>query len=353
MSRFLIFCIIVCITASCTKHNDPMIDDFPVTFLTGSGVFIINEGNFNWGNGSVSYYSYDSLKIYNDIFQSINGRPIGDVPNSMVIDEDKIYIVINNSGKIEVVEKSTFKSVRTITGLKSPRNISVVDDYKAYVTSLYSDSVTIISLADNTISGFINLRRTSESIVISGKKAFISNWVGGNEIMVVNTFNDKVIDSVEVGKEPESMVLDKNTVLWVLCNGGWAKENYAELVKVNVNTHEIINTFVFPSKLDSPLCLQADGNGDSLYYIDKGIRCMSIEAQTLPALPLIPESDHLFYKLGINPLNGDILATDAVDYQQKGFVLIHNRHGTLKSSSQAGIIPSFIYFKVQANPNTD
>ena len=58
---------------------------------------------------------------------------------------------------------------------------------KAYVTSMYSDSVAIINLNDNTISGYINLRRSSESIVIAGNNAYISNWIGGNEIMVINT----------------------------------------------------------------------------------------------------------------------------------------------------------------------
>jgi hypothetical protein len=335
------------------KFKDPVIPDFPVTFLTGSGVFIINEGNFNWGNGSISYYSYDSSKIYNDIFKTTNERPLGDIPNSMIISGDKVYIVVNNSGKIEVVEKINFKSVETISGLISPRNIAAVDNYKAYVTSLYSDSVTIIDLTENSVSGYINLRRTSESIVITGEKAFISNWVGGKEVMVINTDLDKVVDSIEVGIEPESMVLDKDFILWVLCNGGWKRENFAELVGINIQTNDVVKQFIFPSKLNSPLCLQTDGNGDTLYYIENGIKCMSINAPELPSTSLIPEWDRLFNKIGINPVNGDIFATDAVDYQQKGFILLHDKHGTLISSYQAGIIPSSVYFKVKANPDTD
>ena len=55
----------------------------------GGGVFILNEGNFGRGNGSLSFYSYDSVKIFNDLFYSVNGFPLGDVPNSMVISGGK------------------------------------------------------------------------------------------------------------------------------------------------------------------------------------------------------------------------------------------------------------------------
>ena len=39
--------------------------------------------------------------------------------------------------------------------------------------------------------------------------------------MVVDNAADIVTDSIEVGYEPESMVIDRNGTLWVLCNGGW------------------------------------------------------------------------------------------------------------------------------------
>ena len=61
---------------------------------------------------------------------------------------------------------------------------------------MYSDSLVIINLNDNSVAGYINLRRSSESIVVSGDKAFAANWVGGSEVMVINTANDQVVDSI-------------------------------------------------------------------------------------------------------------------------------------------------------------
>jgi DNA-binding beta-propeller fold protein YncE len=334
------------ILTSCLKVPNSQNLNFTFT----GGVFIVNEGNYRGGNGSLSFYSYDSSKIFNDLFYSINGRPLGDVPNSMAIRGNNAYIVVNNSGKIEVINQVTLVSVATITGLISPRNISFINDNKAYVSSLYSDSVAIINLPNNSISSYINLRRSSEMIAIIGNKAFISYWTEGKEIMVVNTDNDKVVDSIEVGIEPESMTFDRYGMLWVLCNGGWARQNYAELVEINTNTNYVEKTLVFPTKDASPSCLKIDGNGQTLYYIDNGVRKMDIGASEIPSATFItPESGQYFYKIGINPLNNDIFVTDAVDFAQQGYLLLYSSDGKLVSTQKAGIIPGSMYFKLVIN----
>ena len=262
----------------------------------------------------------------------------------------KAYIVVNNSGKIEVVDQSTIVWKATIAGLISPRNMLIIDDFKAYVSSLYSDSVAIINLLNNSISGYINLRRTSESIVLAGNNAYISNWVGGNEIMVINTITNQLIDSIEVGIEPESMVQDRFGMIWVLCNGGWTRQNYAELIGINSVTNSVERKLIFPTKDDSPTCLKIDGSGQTLYYLDNGVMQMDISSASLPATPLIaPQSGEYFYKIGINPINSDIFVTDAVDFVQQGYVLIYTNNGTFISKQRAGIIPGSMCFKLNLN----
>ena len=345
--RIAILFVLSILFVSCVKNQNKPTG----TFLSGNGVFILNEGNFIGGAGSLSFYSYDSAKIYNDLFENVNGWPIGSVPNSMKLKDVNGYIVVNNSNKIEVINKNTLESVKTITRLNSPRNISFVDNEKAYVTSEYSDSVVIINLSENTISGYINLRRFSEAIVTSGGKSFITNWVGpyyasGKEVMVVNNSTNQIVDSIEVGYEPESIVVDKNNMVWVLCNGGYSRNNYAELIGINSSTNKIEKRLAFSTKQESPTCLQIDGTGETLYFLDGGVRKMKITDSALPAAPLIAESGHSFYKLGINPVNSDIFVTDAVDYQQKGYVLYYKKDGTFISSQIADIIPSSMCFKL-------
>jgi YVTN family beta-propeller protein len=351
--RKTLILILFSLSCSCVKEINPVITDPGESYLSGEGAFILNEGNFRSGNGSLSFFSYDSLKVYNHVFLNINQRPLGDIPYSMGFHGSNAYILVNNSGKIEVTDRNYLKSVATINKISSPRYISFINDMKAYVTSLYSDSIAIIELATNSVSGYINLKKTSESIATVYTTAYVANWAGGNKVMVINTSTDQVTDSIDVGSEPESMVVDKNETLWVLCNGGWKRENYAELIGISTRNNKIERRFTFPSITDSPACLQIDGKGANLYFLLNGVRRMAIEAQSLPSQAFIPELDHVFYKLGVNPGNDDIFVTDVVDYVKKGNILRYTKGGALISEMEADIIPGTICFKIKPDNTSE
>lgn len=345
MKNIIKITFLMLLAVSCKKEQA----DQENIYYLGGGVFILNEGNFNGGNGSLSFFSYDSTRIFNDVFNSVNSRPLGDVPYSMLINEDRGFIVVNNSDKIEVIDPVTLNSQATITGLKSPRYIVPVSSTKAYVSSFYSDSITIIDIASNSISGYINIRRTSEAILAANNKAYVANWAGGKEIMVINTLTNKVVDSIQVGNEPESMVIDKNLNLWVLCSGTFSGNDFAKLDEINIATNKVIKEYSFPTIQAFPACLRIDALGQTLYYLDNGVKVMDISHGELPVSPLIADPNSSFYKIGINPVNGDIFVTDAVDYSQRGFVLIHKSDGTLLYKEKADIIPAFMCFKLRPN----
>jgi hypothetical protein len=315
------------------------------TLREREGLFIVNEGNFNAGNGSLSFFAFDSLKVYNDLFSSVNNRPLGDVPYSISISDDKAYIIVNNSGKIEVTDVNSLKSLASISGVNSPRNILFISSSKAYVTSLWSTDLTVVNLVSDSISGRINLRRSSESILRLGNKAYISCWVSGSDIMVVNTITDMVVDSIAVGHEPESMALDKNNKLWVLCSGGYSGEYFPELIRINTSTNEIESRLTFPAKSQYPLTLRINNTGDTLYYIDNGIWMMPIISASLPANPLIKAWGRTFYKLWIGEGRNEIFATNVADYQQRGYLLRFAKDGTVIDSARTDIIPGDLCFK--------
>jgi len=68
MKNFFVLVSIWIIAIACEKISD----DHVPAYLKGNGVFILNEGNFTWGNGSLSFYDFESGNIQNGIFENRN-----------------------------------------------------------------------------------------------------------------------------------------------------------------------------------------------------------------------------------------------------------------------------------------
>lgn len=333
---FKLLLMFVPILVSCERADDPSL------FPTGSGYFLLNEGNYLAGNGSLSFYSTETKKIYNELFRTENERALGDIPSFMAVDGDRGFIIVNNSGTLEVVDMLTMESLATITGLNSPRQMAI-NGRRGYVSSLYSTEVTVIDIDKMEITGHFDIECNSEAMAIADGKLFTAHWSGGNKIVVTDLETEEVLTSVTVGLEPESMVLDRNGRLWVLCTGGWNGEEIPRLVRINTATYEKEAEMFFRTVSDNPSSLTANAAGDTLYFLDEGVRRMPVTASALPSDVFISAGDRLFYKLAAGP-GGQVAVTDAIDYQQRGDLLVYNSRGVLEDTEQAGIIPGFMFF---------
>src|SRR6056297_509235 len=103
MKQVTLFILSILMFLSCEKDEFGEVvqqDDF---LFSQNGVFIINEGNFSHSNGSVSFYSFDSAKVYKRAFFNRNERPPGDVPNHIAIKDTLALLTVNNSAKVEIV----------------------------------------------------------------------------------------------------------------------------------------------------------------------------------------------------------------------------------------------------------
>jgi YVTN family beta-propeller protein len=269
-----------------------------------NGVFIINEGNFMYSNSSLSYYNPETKEITNNIFYNTNALPLGDVAQSMSIKDSLAYIVINNSGKIYIINTNTFKYTGKITGLISPRHIFFINNSnKAYISDLYSKKISIYNYLTKSITGHINIdngnnefeQHNSEMFVQINNKVYVNSWSYDNTILVIDCITDKIIDSIKVGKQPNSMIIDKNNNLWVLSDGGFDGSSYgqenAKLCKINTTTDSISAIYKFNNINVSPSHLCTNNKKDSLFFIynswsgnlnNKGIYAMSIYDNEIP-----------------------------------------------------------------------
>lgn len=343
----LIIIIAILTISACNNSDDPQ----PVVnpYVKGS-VFIVNEGNYTSANSSLSYYLPDSNKIVNSIFYRANNLPLGDVAQSMTIYNDKAFLTINNSGHIYITDANTSVALGKISGLISPRELLFIDNTKVYITDLSSKSITIANPETYEVTGSIAIGKSTEAIVNANNKVFASNWSSyykkgtNNTIMVIDPITDNVIDSISVGIEPVSLVVDKNDNLWVLCSGGYMNEENPTLWKINTTNLSTENTYTFENTMSSPDNLCINNDGDMLYYLNKGVYNMSIDDVTLPSEPLISQENRNFYALGIDPQNTNIYVSDALDYSHNGIVYRYTSSGTLIESFETGIIPGDFCF---------
>ena len=324
--------------------------------FSNDGVFIVNEGNFTYGNASLSFIDFEKDTIYNQIFLNATDYPLGDVAQSITLWQDLAFIVINNSGKVYVINNKTANYKGTIKNLTSPRYIEILSNNKAYISDLYNNSIIIVNPSTFEITGSINTETSTEAMIQWNDFVFVTNWNQGNIVFKINSTTDLVDTSIIINYQPNSLVIDKNNKLWVLSDGGFnidtSENDFAALTRINPNTMEIEAVFEFANKTNSPSHLSINKTQDSLFYLNGswsgnsdngGIYKMSINAEELPIIALIIENNRLFYNFNVNK-NGKIIISDAKDYSQEGDILIFSNSRELEKVFKAGIIPSFFLF---------
>ncbi len=334
MRKLCLFSLLIAITgvlSSCDKtpvvgpKNTGAIDSM------AHGIFICNEGNFQWANASLGFYNTSTGNMQDDVFKSNNQRSLGDVLQSICLLENKAYLLVNNSQKIEVIDSKTLKSTATITGFNSPRYMLPISNQKAYVSDLYEKAIWILDLNQQKISGKIAIPSWTEEMVLSGNKAFICGRTSAF-VYVVNVQTDALIDSISIGYGAQNMLLDKAGNIWVLCVG--QNPIPAQLHCIHPITG-IEKSFSLPPG-SNPSRLVCNNNKTTIYWINTHIYAMDIEAKQLPQDPMIQAAGRNFYGLGFNGIKGEILASDAKDYVQKSEVYRFDTLGSNLGSFKAG-----------------
>ncbi len=338
----LLFSAIILFFGSC-KKDTPADTTSTVIFNASSttGAYIANEGQFNNNNASLSYYSGSGNSSTTDVYNLVNNSTLGDIAQSLTKINNKLFIVVNNSTKIEVTDLITLKKIATITGLTSPRYLLPVTTNKAYVSDLSSGTVSIINLSSYSVTGTIPITGSSEQMVYYNGKVYVTN-IATSYLYVIDAATDNLTDSILIGYGGNSISIDKNNKLWVLCGGDFSA-NTSTLHKVNPSNGLVEMSLTFaPSTYASRLNM--NDVKDELYFLNTNVYKMSINDTSLPTTEFINANGKSFYGLGYNNTSNQIYVSDAIDFQQSGRVYRYNENGTELGNFGAGISPGYFLF---------
>ncbi len=321
-----------------------------------NGIIVVNQGNFGAGNASVSFVSDDLSEVQTDIFGTVNAVDAwGDTAQSMVLNGDLAYIVVNGSQKVEVVNRYTFESIATIGGpdkpdFLNPRYMAIANG-KGYVTNWgdgtnpNDDFVAVINLENNTVEIKIPVDEGPERLLVKDNLIYVA-LLGGfnfnNSVAVIDATSNTVTGSITVADGPNSLQMDAEGNLWVLSSGKPAytqDETAGQLDKIDTESNTVSETFTL-APTEHPGYLSYDD--DALYYTLAGsIFKMDVSSTDLPKEAAITGTS--FYDMTVN--DGKLYGADAKDFASNGSLEIYNlSDNSLEATKEVGINPGSIYF---------
>ncbi|MEQ9426017.1 MAG: hypothetical protein RJQ09_16445 [Cyclobacteriaceae bacterium] len=336
-------------------------DDNPLGLpLKDDGFFILNEGAFGNSNTSLSFYSRETSEVTNNIFQTVNNRPLGDQSQSMAIHNDDGFIVVQNSGKVEVIDVDDFTSIATISnGISSPRYFIGFNDNKGYLSDWgdgFNGSVHVIDLNTYSVTKSIETGSGSNQMVVRNGFVYVANNGGfglDNTISVIDTNNDVVSQTIEVGDNPNNLHLDANNNIWVLGSGFLAFDADFNLVIENsspswlgvIDSGNAITLMLEFTDITFGTAddLTIDESSNQLYFnYNGGVWLHDMSATQLPTSPFIQQD---LYGLSFDSNTGNLIGSEAPGFTSSGNLIFYDANGGVSNSFLVGIGPNSIVFK--------
>jgi hypothetical protein len=348
---FYLVMALLCVVCSCNPNQES-----PSTGMkVGKGVFVLNEGTYMYANASLSFYDPMADTSSNNLFYLVNGSPIGDVGQSLAMINKDLYIVVNNSNYIYKVNAETMvcdtMHPYLLTDFYSPRYMLPLSAEKAYVSDLSGLNLWVINPKEMTHTGSIVMDKPTETMVQVGQEVYVTNWsryyhpeIQNNTVQVVDAVNDVKVAEIVVGYEPNGMVVDKDGFVWVMCEGDVNDFDMpSTLWRIDPMTKQATLVRTFPKKA---LNLAIDPSGTVLYYLhgEDVYRASIYAADHDDASFCIASDGRTFYKISVNPYDGDLYVSDAKNYMVSGTVYRYSSDGLLLSSFNAGICPGYFLF---------
>lgn len=337
-------------------------------FTDLAGFYLLNEGNMGSNTSTLDYYDYTTGVYSRNIYPEANPtvvKELGDVGNDLQIYGSKLYAVINCSHKVEVMDVASVKRIRHID-IPNCRYIAFHEGY-AYVSS-YIGPVQInpqaplgaVFKVDTTsleVVGSVEVGYQPEEMVVRFGKLYVANSGGyrapnyDNRVSVINLNTFTLEKQIEVAVNLHRMEGDRHGNIYVSSRGNMYEIPSAMYV-IDAYTDQVT------ARIDvevSDFCIA----GDSAYVsgapwsYETGENTISYAIVDLNERRVVNRNFitdgtdrkiKLPYGIAVNPITKDIYITDAKNYLIPGTLYCFGQNGVKKWQATTGNIPAHIAF---------
>lgn len=332
------------------------------------GFFLVNEGNMGSNKCTIDHFDARTGGYQRNIFPERNPgvvKELGDVGNDIAIHDDRLYVVVNCSNLVEVMNVHTAEHIGSVT-IPNCRYI-VFDGDRAYVSS-YAGPVQIdpearpgkvveIDTRTLTITREVVVGYQPEEMVITGGRLYVANSGGyrypnyDRTISVVDLESFEVVNTIDVAINLHRMELDRFGRIYVSSRGDYYGTG-SDIYVVDVATERVIGRLGLAA---SEMCI----DDDRLYVISTEWSYTSNSNEVSYAVYDTAEERILSrnfitdgtekqialpYGLAVNPETKEIYVCDATNYVTPGYLYCFSPGGELKWRVRTGDIPAHIAF---------
>ncbi len=351
--RFMAMAVISTALFSCEKGGDDTSDDNNNPQANEGRVYILNEGVWGGNDAELSRYSSEDDAIINSYFAEKNGRGLGDVANDIEIYGGKMYVVVNTSNTVEVLDPKTGLSIQQISlSGKGPREVAFYEGY-AYV-SCYDKTVVKIDTATLSIVAQCQTEggKCEDLYAHNGYLYVVHAWdqtASGSTyydstLSVISLNNFAVEGKITIGINGKTIKYIGNDRIMVSCMGNY-NDVSSSLYVINLTTRQVQNIVLEVSNFavhneEYALAYNYSWGSSDIEFVKIDLTTLSHSLWSCNSpQPLVSP-----YGISINPQNEDVYITDAQNYQSNGDMYRFDKSGNYIASQECGIGPSKIVF---------
>jgi YVTN family beta-propeller protein len=353
-------CLLLLVVAffACDDMEDKTKPENTSGIYCANSIYILSEGLINMNNSTLAKFNFQNQELNTDYFLSINNRGLGDTGNDMAIYGSKLYIVVNVSGSVEVINAGTGSSLKQIKLInesnisRQPRYIAF-NENKAYVCN-FDGTVCRIDTATLQIEATVECGENPDGICVANGKLYVSNSGGlnypnyDNTVSVIDLATFTEVKKITVAINPGKILSDNEGDVYLVSRGDYGNSGY-KFQKINSVRDELVQTF------DDINALNFTIHNDTAYIYNYDFNTKECWIKVFDCLQdnvisenFITDSTTLItpYGIDVNPKNGDVYVTDAKNYLVYGNIFCFDNTGKLRFQlKEIGMNPNKVVFR--------